>query len=92
LAGGRICRRLRSRHASLDLRDQHAVEGIAVMGGQAERCRRVLEGDRERFEAALGHPGGEIGMQLQFAEPDLDRARPSQPPGRRGGRPRRAPA
>ena len=60
----------------LGLRDQHAIEGIAMMRRQRRQPLGMLEGYRERFKAADLHPEGKRNFETEFAEADLDRRFP----------------
>jgi hypothetical protein len=60
----------------LRLRDQHAVEWIAVVGRQRRQPLGMLEYDRERLKAADLHAERKRDLETELAEADLDRRLP----------------
>ena len=56
----------------LRLRDQHAIEGIAMMGRERGQPLCMLDCYRERFKAADLHAERKGILKAEFAQTDLD--------------------
>lgn len=62
----------------LSLRDQHAVEGIAMMWRQRRQPLCVLECYRKRLKAADLHAERKRDLEAEPAQSDLDRRLPGR--------------
>jgi hypothetical protein len=66
------------RDLGLGLRDQHAVEGIAMMWRQRRQPLCVLERYRKRLKAADLHAERKRDLEAEHTEADLDRRLPGR--------------
>jgi hypothetical protein len=62
----------------LGLRDQHAIEGIAMMRRQRRQPFCMLERYRERLKAADLHAESERDLEAELAKADLYRCLPGR--------------